>query len=754
MKKRQFIDKKQRNILIGLFFAVVLSISFLSWNLIKKGNSIIETEVQNYLSEISQQTSSKVNQRVNDSLSELVLLSKILTHSDINMLHDVVSDTLEESAFSWIGFVDTDGILHVQDHEDKDVSTIKAVTQALNGESGVSEQVEQIYDEEKGTLYVVPFLHNNENTAIVGWISPEIMKHLLNSDAFSSTGFSHIISKNGDFILKSTNKNVSFTDADNFFDAFAKSAEMISADTLEKVKTSINNKEKGSIEYKVKNDTYRTLTYIPLDKGDWYLLTIVPTNLYAQNILDYMNSSLITLGISTGLLFILVIILILRITYKKNKEITDIAYVDPVTSGFTQVRFDMECKKHLKDFKPFTVVSLDLRKFKLINDSFGAHEGNKVLKYVYECIMKNLNENEFAARINADNFNIMLRTTDPHEIEARLNQISKLINEYDIQSNTPYYLPIVCGSYIVKDHAQDLVAIRDKANIARKNNKNAMSHYLCSNVFYNDMEHLQMMKEKEMENRMEKALEENEFIIYLQPKVSLKSGKIIGSEALVRWNSKSNGIIPPNDFIPFFEKNNFIIKLDLYVFEKVCQTLRRWKDEGKKILPISINLSRNHLHNPGFLKDYKEIQNKYDIPSNLIEIELTETVVFENLELLRKIIDEIHECGYQCSMDDFGSGYSSLNVLKEIPVDILKLDKVFFNGEYNQRSADIVDSVIELAKKLGMKTIAEGIEKIPQVEILKHMDCDMIQGFVFSKPVPIKEFEDTVANDPTLLNMK
>ena len=377
-----------------------------------------------------------------------------------------------------------------------------------------------------------------------------------------------------------------------------------------------------------------------------------------------------------------------------------------------------------------------------------------MLKHIHECILENIKDDEFVARINADNFNIILQTTDPDIIEERLNKISDDINGFDIQKNVPYFLPITCGSYIVTDSSLDLVSIRDKANIARKNAKDINSYYLCSNAYYNDIEHQKMMKEKDMENMMEKALEEEQFIVYLQPKVSLKTGKVIGSEALVRWDNPINGLIPPNDFIPFFEKNNFIVKLDMYVFEKVCQILRKWIDEGKDVLPISVNLSRNHLQNSDFLKDYKNIQSKYQIPSELIEIELTETVVFENLEILRHIINEIHNCGYKCSMDDFGSGYSSLNVLKEIPVDILKLDKVFFGKENNQRANDIVESVIRLAKKLGMETIAEGIETIPQVELLRSMECDMIQGYVFSKPVPVDEFEKIIQLDVPMMKIE
>ncbi len=264
---------------------------------------------------------------------------------------------------------------------------------------------------------------------------------------------------------------------------------------------------------------------------------------------------------------------------------------------------------------------------------------------------------------------------------------------------------------------------------------------MCSCVFYDDLDRVQMLKEKKMENTMEQALANGEFIVYLQPKINLAKSEIVGAEALVRWNSPKDGLISPGEFIPFFEKNGFIVKLDLYVFDCVCRLLKDWNARGIKAVPISVNLSRNHLSDPQFLERFEAIQKKYGVASSLLEFELTETVVFENLELLKNVIEQIHAAGFQCSMDDFGSGYSSLNVLKEIPVDILKLDGVFFDKEGDPRGNDVVESAIELARKLGMKTVAEGVETFSQVEFLKNAACDMVQGYVFSKPLSIENFE-------------
>lgn len=177
------------------------------------------------------------------------------------------------------------------------------------------------------------------------------------------------------------------------------------------------------------------------------------------------------------------------------------------------------------------------------------------------------------------------------------------------------------------------------------------------------------------------------------------------------------------------------------MFDCVCRLLQDWENRGIAPIPISVNLSRNHLLDPQFLKKYEAIQKTYGIASHLLEFELTETVVFENLELLKNVIAQIHAAGFQCSMDDFGSGYSSLNVLKEIPVDILKLDGAFFDKEGDPRGNDVVETAIELARKLGMKTVAEGVETFTQVEFLRNADCDMVQGYVFSKPLSIENFE-------------
>jgi EAL domain-containing protein (putative c-di-GMP-specific phosphodiesterase class I) len=228
----------------------------------------------------------------------------------------------------------------------------------------------------------------------------------------------------------------------------------------------------------------------------------------------------------------------------------------------------------------------------------------------------------------------------------------------------------------------------------------------------------------------------------VQPKYGLKSRHIEGAEALIRWNSKEFGFIYPDEFIPLCEKNGFVVELDFFILEEVCKAMRRWIDDGKTPVVISVNQSRLHLNYDDFIWRLREIVDKYEIPYEYIELELTESVFTENAEQLIKVMQKLHEIGFKLSIDDFGSGYSSLNMLKDIPADVVKIDREFFNGTVNsEKGRAVISTVVDLAKNLNMEVISEGVETVEQVEFLSGIDCAMVQGFYFAKPMTIEAFE-------------
>lgn len=439
-----------------------------------------------------------------------------------------------------------------------------------------------------------------------------------------------------------------------------------------------------------------------------------------------------------------------------SRELHRVAFVDPVTGGRNRTRFERDISGLVKEQPAgtYALVSIDLQKFKVINDLFGIEYGNRTLKYLYENFEAHLAEGEFAARMSDDLFSLLLRSNGEDAIEQRLEDmvadankgIVRVLSEDNV--DRPYLVTMVAGVYVVDDPSLPIVQIQDRANVARKKagggtERISAGGRLCSCRFYRERDGARLAVEKEFENRMSEALDNGEFVVYLQPKLHLRDKAIAGAEALIRWDDPAKGLIPPDSFIPLFEKNGFIVNLDLYVFEQVCRILRRWQDEGRRPMPISVNFSRVHLYDPCFLDRFECIRKAHEVQASLIELELTETVVFENPKLLGDVIDQLHKAGYSCSMDDFGSGYSSLNVLKNLAVDVLKLDRVFFDAfdDESACSKDIIDIILAFARRLHMRTVAEGVETPEQAAYLEQAGCDMIQGYLFSRPVPIEDFE-------------
>ena len=247
---------------------------------------------------------------------------------------------------------------------------------------------------------------------------------------------------------------------------------------------------------------------------------------------------------------------------------------------------------------------------------------------------------------------------------------------------------------------------------------------------------------------MDLALKNEEFQVYLQPKYSPTEAKLVGAEALVRWISPQDGFISPGKFIPIFEENGFITQLDDYMISHVAKLQAEWKIRGKKAVPVSVNVSRAHFAQEGLAEHICQLVDAYGPLHELIELEVTESAFFDDKDVLVETVKQLKDYGFRVSMDDFGAGYSSLNSLKDIPLDVLKLDGEFFRGEDDDgRGAIVVREAIQLARSLNMRVVAEGVEKKEQVDFLAGQGCDMIQGFYFAKPMPVKEFEDKVEKD-------
>lgn len=427
-----------------------------------------------------------------------------------------------------------------------------------------------------------------------------------------------------------------------------------------------------------------------------------------------------------------------------NKTLYDITTKDPLTGAYNFETFKKKAQKLLtQTTKKYSLSYVDFADFKYINDVFGYKYGDEILINYAATISNELRTGEVLGRVSADNFVILRYYNEKNDIMVRQQQVDIKITEFMHDMYGGQAVSVQCGiCYLeVEDLAEDLQieGILDRANYARKTVKTGLNRKYA---VYDESIRKQLRYEKSIENRMLKSLENEEFLVYFQPKVDLQTGLATQAEALVRWQTDEGLIIPPDKFIPIFEKKYLISSLDQYVFKKVCAFIRRRLDAGLPVNTISVNVSRLQFYNSDFVKTYEDIKNKFRIPDHLLEIEITESIAFDNVTFLEKTVSELKSKGFLISIDDFGTGFSSLSLLKNIPIDVLKIDQSFFRESIHKEKDNIViKGIIDLVNKLSIRTVAEGIETAEQVAFLKSVNCNMIQGYFFYKPLPEDKFE-------------
>lgn len=387
----------------------------------------------------------------------------------------------------------------------------------------------------------------------------------------------------------------------------------------------------------------------------------------------------------------------------------------------------------------YMLLYINISKFKNINSTYGYECGDMILKVMSGCVTELLKEGESICRVAEDKFVVLINKAEETVINDRLGRMEDFINMRIQQRIGKMSVKLLYGVYEIVDDTTEISAMVDYANMALKTIK---SDAIKRIVWYDKEMQEENYRIKKIEDRMDQALEDKEFVVYYQGKVSLDNEKISGAEALIRWKGKDGKLIPPNSFIPLFEKNGFIIKLDFYVYETVIRQIREWMDRGIDVKPVSVNVSRVHIKDDKFVTKLMEIIDRYNVPTKLIELELTENIFMEDFDEILEMIKVIKQKGFIFSIDDFGAGFSSLNLIKNLPVDVIKIDKNFFeDGENVERERVILKHIIDMANELGVKIIAEGIETSEQVEFLRKQGCQMVQGYYYFKPLPVEEFE-------------
>lgn len=446
----------------------------------------------------------------------------------------------------------------------------------------------------------------------------------------------------------------------------------------------------------------------------------------------------------------------MQMAQEKIRELSNtqnnVGGIDALTGCYDLDSFIFDAEFHLKENldKHYVLVYFDVNNLTYINNAFGYEVGNEILKIIGKDAIDSIRNDEVVGRVSGDRF-VMFLESDPQKkrAESIISRIRNDINRYLMEKRCNYKIVLVGGIYRItkEDIASFGVSVLvDRVTIAHKEAKKRLS---LSLVEYSSEMIDRQNRENEILSSLDSAMEKGEIEIWLQPQINCTNNHIIGAEVLCRWNSASMGFVSPGEFIPILEANGRVSELDKYVWEKTCQLLRKWKDRGREeIIPLSINVSRFDIVDIDIDRYFTELIRKYDLSPDLLRIEITESAYMDEPEQLIKCVKCLKEAGFLVEMDDFGSGFSSLNMLKEVPVDVLKLDLRFFrsNGEEKHSGGTIISAVVRMAKAIGLRVIAEGVETEEQCMGLKNMGCTIIQGFYYSRPLPVDEFERYAAN--------
>lgn len=434
---------------------------------------------------------------------------------------------------------------------------------------------------------------------------------------------------------------------------------------------------------------------------------------------------------------------IVRSQYYLMSEMRHAYEHDPLTDLYNRATFFLETRRMLDNHPDarFVLVRFDIDHFQTYNAFWGEEEGDRLLIYLANSIRrlaKTLSPCAYG-RINADIF-CLCAPYDKALLEEETARSCAALETF----NPEYRIEPSFGAYVVDDPSEKIQVMYEMATLAAQECKGSCLQHLC---YYQEELGRKTLEEQRIVNEMQIALDSGQFEVYLQPKYNLKTDRPYGAEALIRWRHPERGLLSPGLFIPVFERNGFIGKVDAYMWEEVCRLLRKWRDAGQNPGLISVNVSRVNMYNPNLVEVLVDLVRKYDIPPQLLHLELTESAYMENPEMMASTVLALQQSGFSVLMDDFGSGYSSLNTLKDIPVDVLKIDMKFLSDSTDAaRGESILASVIRMAGWLDTPVIMEGVETVQQVKLLKSIGCGYVQGFYFARPMPVADYESLVFN--------
>lgn len=731
MKRFQISQVRHFLTIAVIILLLIFSVFFLMTHV----QQLLNSDLQINLTEVITQNKDVIISKLMLEVNELHLMSKQIADrlpenavSDDRVIKESFLNYLKEKNEDNIFLADSEGKAFFMDGKEVDISGRVYFLSSSKGMRTISDRIVSRADGSDVFVISVPIIFNNK---IVGTVQKEYstpeMYALCKISLFSEQGYMYIINRQGYILITSKNDGHS-RESDNYF----RMLYIDNASQSRQLEDDIKNDRAGFMEAVVDGERVFSV-YTPIeDIYDWYLIASINTKAVSPN-------TSVVIKLFYFILFVVVILFGVIISYlgyykhMNQKKLEKIAFVDTVTGGHTFNRFIVHLNEVLslndKLKKQFHIMVVDIDNFKYINNFYGFGFGDKVLKEINNILVKQLSSSELIARIYSDHFVLLIE-------DASLDRLNSIFDSIGLIENIKIY--VHAGVYTISDTSESVNLMVDKANIAGKSVKGMRNKRYC---YYIDQFEHEMIKNEETTRKIEKALADNLFEPFFQPKIDINTHKLIGAEALARMRMPDGELIPPCDFIPVSESSGLIVAIDMAIFEKTLMFLKKNLDEGVHCVPISVNFSRLHLSDENFINQIVEKLEKYDVPSALVELELTESAMFEDSNIVGKFIDQIHRCGLSISMDDFGSGYSSLNMLKDIPIDVLKIDSGFLKGsQHGDRQKVIFSAISQLAKGLNIQVVVEGVETLLNVELMRESNFSVAQGYYYSKPLEQERF--------------
>ncbi|MGN0017608.1 MAG: EAL domain-containing protein [Candidatus Gastranaerophilaceae bacterium] len=734
-------SKRRRKYIVAAFTAVVLVLVLLSILFIQLLLKNERYEIESHITQVAKQSAISANVLINGDFQTLNLYAQLLENNPELLLNKDaklgLKIAIKNTRFYSMGLVDKAGNVTIYDSHVGfipvlNVKDYKYFQESMKGNRFI-DFFGSFYDNNKLiVLYSVPVKINGKVEAVLtGAHSAQDYTNAIDITAFNDEAVVHIVDGDGNLILRDDSPN-----------------SVLKKSIFENNDVPVAQRQKAlkatqPISYWFR-DMYgvkKVAAFVPIGYNNWKILAILPFSAISHN-----SNAVLRYAVVFFLIINLIVIIGIRYSVamrqKSTNMIMDMALQDDVTDSLNKTSFYLEGEKillkHLNDEIKLAVILMDIDGFKIVNEVYNTKMGDRILRDIAKILSKNIAENGIYARLNDDVFSMMCKYKQEQDLIDLVEKIKSDIEAIKLNINVvPSF-----GIYKIVDKDIQINKMCDKANLAKRTIKGLVDH---SYAFYDESLSLAIMADKEIEDEMKTALENGQFVMYLQPKIDMKTIKPCGSEALIRWNHPKKGLIPPYKFIPLFERNGFIVDVDRYMWEQACKAIHSWLEAGLEPLPISVNISRIHFKYENLVETIENLVKTYDVPKKYLELELTESAFLDNEGAVNSTIVKLQELGYTIAMDDFGVGYSSLNMLRKLPVNVLKLDRGFINeATYTERGFIVLNHVAQMARDLKAKVVCEGIETMEQVSILQTAGCDIAQGFYYAKPMPLDEYNDFV----------